>query len=512
MMACSIVHHAWLCANSRRHRAFQRALTNPSSAQQRVLERIIKSNGHTAFGREHRFDSITSIADFQSRVPLRTYDELSPWIDRAARGEHRVLTRSKVHRLMPTSGSTNGRKLIPYTATLQRDFNAAIGPWICDLYGTRPELCGGRSYWSLSPAICVTPPEGCSVPIGFERDSSYLGSMLGKVVEQTMVVPRGVAKLDDTRHFRFVTALALLQASDLRLISIWHPSFLTLLLDEMTRRWEELVTNVRDKARARELSRMSPDDTAGIWPHLRIVSAWSDGQAASEVARLAVRFPHVELQAKGLIATEAFVTLPFQDRRPLAVTSHFFEFIADDGRVVTCEQLERGKCYRVVVTTSGGLYRYQLNDRVWVRGALGQTPSLDFAGRESAVDLRGEKLTDAFVTEVLKTILIDTPHGFAMLAPDNAENVPRYVLYLEAERADEALGGQLEGALCRNPHYAYCRSLGQLGAARVVTVGDNARSRFADRMSARGQRLGDIKFPALSPLNNWTNWLTIERQ
>ena len=45
-------------------------------------------------------------------------------------------------------------------------------------------------------------------------------------------------------------------------------------------------------------------------------------------------FPGVHLQPKGLVATEAFVTLPLGDLRPLAIRSHFFEFQDQAGNVL----------------------------------------------------------------------------------------------------------------------------------------------------------------------------------
>ncbi len=99
------------------------------------------------------------------------------------------------------------------------------------------------------------------------------------------------------------------RCSDLRLISIWHPSFLTLLLDEVEK---------------------SP---AELWPHLRHISCWGDAHAAMPLADLQRRFPDVVVQPKGLIATEVIVSIPFAGRWPLAIRSHVFEFLYDDGSV-----------------------------------------------------------------------------------------------------------------------------------------------------------------------------------
>lgn len=49
---------------------------DPAPAQERVLFRLLQRARDTQFGRDHRFDAIRSIADYQAAVPLRTYEDL----------------------------------------------------------------------------------------------------------------------------------------------------------------------------------------------------------------------------------------------------------------------------------------------------------------------------------------------------------------------------------------------------------------------------------------------------
>src|SRR4029079_6464270 len=136
---------------------------------------------------------------------------------------------------------------------------------------------------------------------------------------------------------------------------------------------------------------------------------------------------------KGLLATEGFVTIPFAGRWPLAIRSHFFEFLAEDGGARFAWERNEGEVYSVVLTAGGGLYHYCLQDRVRVEGFVEKTPSLRFLGKEGHVsDLRGEKLHESFVAGVLARIFerAGIAPRFAMLAPD--EN--GYALYLESER------------------------------------------------------------------------------
>ncbi len=144
--------------------------------------------------------------------------------------------------------------------------------------------------------------------------------------------------------------------------------------------------------------------TNELWPRLTLISCWTDAAAARGAVELQSMFPNVEIQSKGLLATEGCVTFPLVGRPApvLAVGSHFFEF-QEEGRenedadpFAGCRlahELDRGGRYSVVLTTGGGLYRYRLNDSVEVVGFEHECPLLRFLGKTDRVsDLVGEKL------------------------------------------------------------------------------------------------------------------------
>lgn len=218
------------------------------------------------------------------------------------------------------------------------------------------------------------------------------------------------------------------------------------------------------------------------------------------------------MQPKGLLATEAFVTLPFGDTHPLAICSHFFEFIADDATVLRAHELNIGQTYEVIVTTDGGLWRYRLGDRVEVTGMLARTPTLRFLGRSGQVsDLRGEKLSEAFVARALAAAVasIGKPPRFLMLAPSPASAPPHYTLFLESDFPPLPFAAAIEQALRENPHYALCRDLGQLGPARVQAITGGGYERYTAAEISRGARLGEIKPVALSLRADWHAHLAV---
>src|SRR5262249_47808944 len=138
-------------------------------------------------------------------------------------------------------------------------------------------------------------------------------------------------------------------------------------------------------ARARQLAEVWQSQASvaerwrATWPRLALISCWADAAAALLTPEVRALFPAVELQAKGLLATEGFVSFPLVDQpgAALAIRSHFFEFEEGDGaRCQLAHELDRGGRYRVVLTTAGGLYRYRLEDEVEVVGFRQQCPLL----------------------------------------------------------------------------------------------------------------------------------------
>lgn len=89
--------------------------SKPIEAQLRVFNELIEKAKHTTFGKDHDFQNIKSYSDFQSRVPIRDYEELKDYVDRVVGGEKDILWTGKPIYFAKTSGTTSGAKYIPLT-------------------------------------------------------------------------------------------------------------------------------------------------------------------------------------------------------------------------------------------------------------------------------------------------------------------------------------------------------------------------------------------------------------
>jgi hypothetical protein len=541
-----IANTIWQATSTFSWYQFHRAHPRLGEVQSRILRRYLVTNRYTDFGRRHDFKSIQTIDEFQKKVPLSTYEDYTESIEAISKGQSMVLTAEPVLMFEITSGSASASKLIPYTRSLRSEFQRAISVWIVDLFRNNPALKNGPAYWSITPLVEGRNVTSAGIPIGFEEDSAYLGRWGKFMVDAAMAVPNAVKHIGDMETFRYITLLFLLRQPHLRIISIWNPTFLTLLLEHLPVYWQDLIKDIADGTisppdaldrdlrnillkqlspdpdRSTTLVSLHPDEYQSIWPDLGMISCWMDASAKPHAEALQTRFPKVPFQGKGLIATEAFVSFPINGLQGniLACTSHFFEFLPVDPQTFSptttqtklAHQLEKDQTYSVIVTTGGGLYRYQMHDVVQVVDHVFQTPCLRFLGKGDKIsDWFGEKLNEQFVSAIFADLMQEyklTP-SFAMLAPDDHGVEFRYTLYLELppkQRIRElhpGLTSQLDQKLRQNFHYDYCRKLGQVAAPGLFLIDQGASEAFLQACEDQGQRLGNIKPTSLQKTTGW---------
>lgn len=471
---------------------FYSAIKNVERTQQRKLSDLIRSNVRTDIGRKYNFETMKSIRDFRSAVPIAKYEDYEDFVTQIADGRENVLTQDKVLMLEPTSGSTSPSKFIPYTESLKREFQQGIFPWLHNLITKRPKVAQGSFYWSITPVTHRQERTQGGLPIGFGDDSIYFTSQQQGLIAQLSAVPFDVAQIQDIDKFRKKTIEYLTANKNLSFISVWNPTFLSLLLRGVN----------------------EPRET---WPNLSLISTWADGNAANYVGDIKRLFPNAEVQGKGLIATEGFVSFPLVDHEgsALSLNSHFFEFrdITDKNDVRLAHEIEKGREYEVILTTGGGFYRYNLEDIVTVVGFKDQCPLLRFVGRNNNVsDLFGEKLNEYHVSKAVSDMFerFSLTPSFFMVAPEKIGDSSSYVLFVETAKQfnPDSFVENLDQKLQDNYHYRYCRKLGQLEKLRLFLIDSNSEKKASDiyleENQIKGKKIGNVKPTALSSQFGWS--------
>jgi hypothetical protein len=459
----------------------------PQKAQRDLQTALIQQLTQSDYGQSL---GITSVDDWQ-KIPIITYEDLRPWIE----NEH-TLSSEPILFYEKTSGSSGPAKRIPYTRPLRQSFNTLFCIWAHDLITHGPNFKTGKVYMCISPKL-LAPGESDT---GLQDDSDYLDPWLQWLLRPFLVSPPDAHKPQSPEVFQTNLCKTLLLEENLEIISIWSPSFLTVQLDYIQAHRQILRSQLSGQLSAERSQLLNTEtiDWEALWPQLKLISCWDSAMAADQVSGLQTHFPNTQIQGKGLLATEAPMTIPLTAAKgcvPL-VTEVFFEFEDEAGEIHLLHELELGQTYSVIISQKGGLYRYRICDLIQPTHTYQSTPCLRFVGRShNTSDLVGEKLTLDFVSQVINWLELSAS-SFKCLVP-SVSPTPHYTLLIDHnDRSNQELAVALDQFLCKNVHYCQARLLGQLQPAQVVCSND-MRQRLMEYHYYQGKRPGEVKYPHL---------------
>ncbi|HEY8368857.1 MAG TPA: GH3 auxin-responsive promoter family protein [Thermodesulfobacteriota bacterium] len=370
------------------------ALAAPEAAQAEVLARLVRRARDTDFGRRHDFAGIRTAADFRARVPLRTYLDYRPWIERALAGEPDVSWPGRIDRFAKTSGTTAGDKTIPVSREMIASQRSATWDALAHYVhwtGDAGLFEGGLLFVSGSSSLS---------PLGGDP-ARRVGDLSGIMYDAVPWFLRGigyprreVAAIADweTRLGRMAAETI---SADIRLVG-GMPSW-TLLLFE-------------------RLRAMAGGRTIGdIWPGFRLflhggvhMAPFRD-RLAETVGR---PFETLELYP----ASEGFLAIQTDRSGGLDLIPDggiFFEFVpvgslgdrSPPRR--TLADVEVGPVYAVVISTCAGLFGYVLGDTV--RFLSTRPPRIVIAGRtRHFVNAFGENVIVEEVEQAMAAALAAT--------------------------------------------------------------------------------------------------------
>jgi hypothetical protein len=474
-----IIHRLHHIAQLPGERRFLRALGRVEEVQRGRLAELLAAAAVTERGKRLGISAQWTYEEMAQQLPITDYGDYAADVALQRESGESVLC-GECPRYEPSSGSTQARKWIPYSASLLAEFDGAIGPWLADVGRRHPGTLRGRHYWSLSwlpDELRDLPTEDLASTDDLELLPWWKRTLLGQV----MAVTGDVSRLPTADESIFETLCRLVTAKDLSLLSVWSPTFAL----ELVRRLSHDRNAVANELRRRgELERadllnswdgsLEPEFLQRLWPRLAMISAWENAGAAPFARQLRELLPHAAFQAKGLWATEGVVTIPFRQQFPLAINSHFYEFRNLDGeQILPAWELEEGMEVQPLLTAGNGFFRYALDDRMRVAGFLDKCPCLEFRGRLGGVDLVGEKLDNTVAQLVIDQVNEPGDYCAIALLGITSGKRPRYrVLAASAAGSAEELAHRTEAALRSVHHYALARDLGQLDPVEAVVRDD----------------------------------------
>ncbi len=527
-------------------RAFLDQTRRAGDVQRELLLRRIARHADSQFGRDHHFGEIRSPEDFRRRVPIGGYDRHEPYIDRVRNGDTGALFGRGTDVLMfaMTSGTTNRPKTIPVTPEALSDYREGWTIWGIQAFDAHQEMLrdGLRpilqiaSDWreSFSPA---------GIPCG--AITGLTAHMQTRLVRTQYCMPAIASRIKDIES-KYYTALRFSIHRNLGTIIAANPSTIlaiarlgdrekqTLIRDladgTLDRRWEipaDIRQQLHHKIRRRHkkvaqaLDRIAGDSgrllPKDYWPGLQFLSNWMGGTMRAYLRGYPEFFGETPVRDVGLIASEGRMTIPIEDGTAagvLDIRHHYFEFIPEEqgdsaeAECVESTDLIEGRNYFIVMTTAGGLYRYNISDLVRCVGYHGRAPMLEFLNKGAHYSsLTGEKISEhqviAAVEEAQRAARVRV--SSYLLAPI-WDDPPYYALLVEegdlaGAGKSETLANAVERELRRqNVEYVCKRDSLRLGPVRILAIPNGSWVEFQRRRLVRsGGTVEQYKQPHLVP-------------
>lgn len=504
-------------------------------SQEELLLRKIARRRATAFGLDHRFDEISSIGQFQRNVPISTYDYFEPYIRRVIEGDTQALIAPDDRLLMfaLTSGTTATPKYIPVTQEFLDEYRKGWLVWASFILHDHPTAFEYSIVQAVSSAHEQTT--GLGVPCG--AISGLIAEMQPPVVHRMYGVPHEAAEISDAES-KYYSIVRLALAGKVSFFVTANPSTVMACAKTAEKHAGELIRDIADGTlwegcrlegrirqaicrrlrpdlkRARRLEALAAGGTFRLGEALDdliLIANWKGGTLKRYLDLYPLYFPGIPVRDIGLIASEGRMSIPTGDEGSfgvLDVASHFFEFIPCEENlranpiVLLAHELEIGREYFIVLTTSSGLYRYNIYDVVRVTGFYNEAPVIEFRNKGSHFSsLTGEKLAEAQVVEAIGRVnaeLSITLNTFT-LCPFWEEGKPGYQLLIEEGSAAPStflkIAEKLDEELCRiNVEYSSKRRTNRLWGIRSRAIPVGCFDEFRRKMVAqRGGRLEQFK-------------------
>ncbi len=317
--------------------------------QQDILSDLIRGARSTVFGKSHDFDLIKDHDTFKQAVPIRDYEDLSPFIDKIRKGQANVLWPGRPAYFAKTSGTTSGAKYIPLSKeSLPYHVNSARD----GLFNHFIETNNGRYFDGKMVYLSGSPlmEKGDGIPVG--RLSGIVNHQIPSWAKGNKLPSRQVNCIDDWEE-KVAAIAAESKEQDVRLVGGIPP-------------WVQMYyENLLAQTGKQTIKEVFPNLTLFIYGGVNFepYRAKLEELVGAQIDSLET-FP----------ASEGFFA--FQDKFPsegllLNVNAGmFFEFIPvsqlndENPERLNLHDVELGINYALIVSSNAGLWAYNIGDTV----------------------------------------------------------------------------------------------------------------------------------------------------
>jgi GH3 auxin-responsive promoter len=334
-------------------------MNNPVEAQRDVLQGLVTAAQYTEFGKKYNFSKLFTIRSFKQTVPVHEYEDLKPYITRIMNGEQNLLWNTPVYWFAKSSGTTSDKsKFIPISEESLED---------CHYKAAKDVL---TMYYNFNP------------------DSELLTGK-GLVIGGSHTIN----PVNDEAQFGDLSAV-LLQNTPFWGHWLRTPDLSIALMDE----WESKIEKLAESTIKENVTSISGVPTwtlvlfkrileitgkktmAGVWPSLELymhggVSFTPYREQFKKLIGKDIHYLEMYNASEGFFAAQSQPRQGGQhpdDEGMLLFLDHgiFYEFMPaseygkKEPNTIGLEDVEVGKNYAIIISTNGGLWRYQVGDTI----------------------------------------------------------------------------------------------------------------------------------------------------
>jgi len=439
---------------------FEAATKDPVRIQTDKILSIIQKNADTDYGRRYGFAAIKTIKDFQKQVPIISYEDIKADMERLVAGEKRVFTAEDPVMFAQTSGTTGDPKYVPVTPTCQgREHSDQMRTWTYHAQKAHPDIWENKVVSLVSPAVEGHTPSG----LAYGSTSGFMYKNMPGIIRRSYSIPYEVFEIEDYGA-KYYTIMRISLEHDVRFLATANPSSIIKMCEKASEFSEDIIKDINDgtlaKAfniephirkvlekkfrsnpnRSRELAdaRKHRDGVlkpADYWPSLSLIGCWKGGTVGHYLEKFPTWFDpdgkrKIPVRDWGYLSSEARGSIPLSDdgsKGVLTIATNFFEFVEveevegqrDDPskwNFLTAGEIEQNRDYYIFITTTGGLYRYDINDVIRVEGVYNQAPEIIFLRKgRGMTNITGEKLSVNQIIDAIQNVSTEsgaTPDHF----------------------------------------------------------------------------------------------------
>ena len=494
----------------------QRHQTDAELLQATVLRHLLEKAAETEYGRNHLFNNTRSYDDFARNVPINTYEDLKGDIDRMRHGESNVLWPGQVRWYAKSSGTTNDKsKFIPVSHDGLHNIHYAGGFDTVALYlRNNPK---SRMFDGKGLILGGSHSPNYNLPGSLVGDlSAILIENINPLANLVRVPKKQTALLSDFEVKRDRIARETLKKNVTNLSGV--PSWMMSVL-----------------VRVLELS--GKEHLEEVWPNLEVFFhggiAFTPYRSQYEriITKPGMNYMETYNASEGFFGIQDDPT----DASMLLMLDYgvFYEFLPMDElgserpNIVPLEGVELGRNYAMLISTSCGLWRYEIGDTVqftsrdpykfiitgrtkYFINAFGEELIMDNAekGLAYACEQTGAVVSEYTAAPVFMNDEGKCRHQWLIEFAKAPESVPAFAAALdkrlqeinsdyEAKRFHDVTLQQLEIVVARKGVFnEWLKRKGKLGGQHKVPRLSNNRKNIDELLELNGKEPGDAELRA----------------